>query len=231
LRSPALPDGPPLQLAGCTPLAQGGTRKVFRHPTDPGLLVKIVVPNPDRRRDRLARFFIWLHPPAAYRFVDLEVRAWRKLSARGLRPEELPLPAMGGFVATDLGRGQLVEAIFGADGGLAPTLAQLARRGPPDATLLEALNRFAERLMTLNIVTRDLTVNNIVLDGRAVPPRLVLVDGFGDKNTIPLRTLSRRINRRKLVPSLVRLGGRLGLVWTGRGFSPAPELPPPPARP
>ena len=217
---------PLITLKNSTPLAQGGTRMVYRHPEDPGLLVKIVVPNPGRRREGLARLIIWLYPPAAYRFVDLEVKAWRRLIARNGALADLPLPRTMGFVQTDLGRGQITEAIPGPDGsGLALTVTELARRGPPDAVILDALNRFAARLLALNIVTRDLSPRNVVLDSRTTPPHFVLVDGFGDKNTIPLRTLFRRINRRKLEPQLERLGQTLGLGWTGNGFRRRAPLP------
>jgi len=88
------------------------------------------------------------------------------------------------------------EKVVDADGALAPTLAAVyAKRGfAPD--LRSALDAFLDGLLGGNVIVGDMHAWNIVYgrDSRG-GPRLIMIDGFGEKHAIPVSSMSRVINR------------------------------------
>jgi hypothetical protein len=62
--------------------------------------------------------------------------------------------------------------------------------------LRTAFSALVARLLECNVVLGDLNGANLVLrDAGAAAARLVVIDGFGEKNLVPLRSMSRRWNR------------------------------------
>ena len=120
---------------------------------------------------------------------------------------------MIGIVETDLGLGLISEKVVGTDGALAPTLAAIYEPAGFTADLDAALEVFLDGLLKANVIAGDMHAWNIVYgsDSRG-GPRLVMIDGFGEKHTIPLSSMSRAINRyrtlrlyRRMLAQLERL--------------------------
>lgn len=136
------------------------------------------------------------------------------IGARARAPHvDVPIARMIGVVETDLGLGLVCEKVVGADGGLAPTLAAIYERDGFTPDLDAALAVFLEGLLQANAIVGDMHAWNIVYgsDSRG-GPRLVMIDGFGEKHAIPLSSMSRAINRyrtrrlyRRMLAQLERL--------------------------
>ena len=88
----------------------------------------------------------------------------------------------------------------------APTLAAVyAKRGfTPE--LDAALATFSRDLLAANVIVGDMHAWNIVYgaDSRG-GPRLVMIDGFGEKHAIPISSMSRAINRYRTKRLLKRM--------------------------
>ena len=112
---------------------------------------------------------------------------------------QVPLARILGVAQTSLGLGLLVEKITDDAGGIAPTVASLARQGRLDQALRARLDEFFEDLADAHVVLHDVSPSNIAYgrnaDGK---PGLYLIDGFGSLPLIPLYAWSRRLNRRRV---------------------------------
>lgn len=185
-----------LELSRSQPIALGHQRAIYQHPDDPDLLVKTMRPESVARRwdgpgNRLKRL------PRARHYVGFlrEIKEYIATHARaGADP---PLARIVGLVETDLGLGLVCEKVRDADGGMAPTLFQcwLDHGGEPPWARA-ALEAFRDALLRNNVIVGDLNAANVAYgsDSRG-GPRLLMVDGFGEKNAIPVSSMSKRINR------------------------------------
>lgn len=121
------------------------------------------------------------------------LRAAYKCDRSGL---SIPIAEIGGLVLTDLGMAQVCEKITDLNGGLAKTLSALLAHGQIDKERLQWLNHFSTTLYALNLNVPDLKPANVVLD--EARERFVLIDGFGDKTALPVRSWSKLLNQRQL---------------------------------
>jgi hypothetical protein len=119
---------------------------------------------------------------------------------------DVPIARMIGVVDTDLGLGLVSEKVVDESGALAPTLAAVyAKRGfTPE--LDAALAKFSQDLLEANVIVGDMHAWNIVLgsDSRG-GPRLVMIDGFGEKHAVPVSSMSRTVNRYRTKRLLKRM--------------------------
>lgn len=207
--------GDTLKLRGTTPLARGRSRDVYVHPHLRDLLVKVVTAGPVETGPVKAVIRRW-RPQSAFRLLTSEVECDTRLMLRAAGDDEIPpVVKMWGLVRTDLGPGSLCERVCDADGALAPTLQAIADRGAL-APLLPDLTILARRLFDLRIVAHDLHADNVVYGRRAGLDAFCLIDGFGERNAIPLCSMSRRMNDRALNRKIGGLAERLGLEWDAR---------------
>ena len=119
------------------------------------------------------------------------------IGARARAPGvDAPIARMIGVVDTDLGLGLVSEKVVDAAGALAPTLAAVYEKRGFTPELEVALAVFLQGLLDGNVIVGDMHAWNIVLgsDSRG-GPRLVMIDGFGEKHAIPLSSMSPAINR------------------------------------
>lgn len=182
-----------IELTGVQPIAFGAQQNVFVHPAEPTLLIKIArdrshlrTPWFKRRRSRYGTFRGPLN----------EIAEFAALVHRN--PEDTDLiERVVGIVDTDLGFGLAVEALRDSDGNIAPTLYQLIRRGQFDEKLQDELVRFAQRILHSDLVAYDLKCTNIVRahDDASGVSRFVLVDGIGERLSIPVNALVPPLNR------------------------------------
>jgi len=194
-------DAPPspeavLLLSTAEPIAVGHLRSVYQHPVHANELVKVM------RADAVAKR--WNAPgrwhkrlPRTRHFVQYLRELKEFIVARARAPEvDVPIARMIGVVDTDLGLGLVSEKVVGVDGALAPTLAALYSRRGFTPEIDGALAAFLAGLLDGNVIVGDMHAWNIVYgsDSRG-GPRLVMIDGFGEKHAIPISSMSRAVNR------------------------------------
>ena len=186
-----------IELSSSTPLAIGQLRKIYQHPSDADLLVKVLRPEAVRARWGGARRWYKRIPRALhYTGFVRELKEYIAIQAR--TPDaNPPIARIVGIVPTDLGLGLVSEKVRGDDGAPGPTLAKIYEQNGGYAPWLEdALAVFLRDLQAANVIIGDLHAWNIVYgsDSRG-GPRLVLVDGFGEKNIVPRNSMSRLLNQ------------------------------------
>lgn len=199
-----------LELRHATPIATGKHRHVYQHPAEPDYLVKIV------RAEVLeaAKHAPWyerLSRTGPYRGYIREFREY--LATRLAAPGASPLARVVGLADTDVGPGLVVEKIRGADGALAPTLDTWVRRDGFTAEVQAALDNLLAALLSHNVIAADLHAFNLVYGSDASGgPRLVMIDGFGEKNIIPHCSMSPRHNAARTRHKFSRMLKRLPRV-------------------
>lgn len=183
-----------LQLAHVTPLATGHIREVYQHPSETDCLVKVIRTDSIRERWDQAPWYRRRARTGPYRDFVREFKEYVASIYSGPYAST-PLPRIVGLEQTDLGLGQVVEKVRGKDGALAPTLDAWIRRDGFSPAVEAALRELLERLLQHNVIAADLHAWNVVhgRDSRG-GPRLLLIDGFGEKNIIPHCSMSRSHN-------------------------------------
>ena len=205
-----------LTLAGREPFAIGGTRRCFVHPDDESLCVKVL--RPDRTPSaRLAGARGWRRLKGLRGFDDQrkEVKAYRQLPRS--RIDWTHVPRYHGTVPTDQGIGVVTELHRNWDGGLPLNLEQLVPDGMTDA-LDAAINEFKAWLRRTLFLSRDLLPHNII--AVAVDPqryRLVIVDGIGNSELVPLSNWFATCARRKVERKIRKFDQRVRLLLPSGG--------------
>ena len=211
-----------IKLSGLRPLISGTRRHVYALPGHPALLVKVVPPHRVYAPRTVKRLIHGVLASTRYRNVLAEVNYEMVLSLR-LGPDcaTSPLPKCMGVVSTDLGAGVMVERISDRTGGLARTLYGLCASNEMDRDRLCHLNNLVARLFDMHIVAPDLHAGNIVFGQRHGKDAFFVVDGYGERTVIPVRSLSQWLNNYSLRKRMVRIASRTGLVWSAedRRFS------------
>ncbi len=177
------------ELKQAVPLAQGSTRIVYPHPSDPALLIKVMHPHVLARHRSTRAWYKRLRRDRVAKVFVREIREQLILAARG---EDIGrfLQRVTGFCETDLGMGMIVEAIRGPDGKPAPSLKALVQEGRFGAAEERALEIFCTAVRESDIVVSALNALNILYaaDARG-DRRFILIDGHGDRAFIPVKNM------------------------------------------
>ena len=184
-----------LLLRQSTPIETGHLRCVYAHPGDSQLLIKVIradligqgAPTPTWFRQRSS---LGLYRPFLREFKQY-------LAARLHAPVDalLPISRIIGLEETDLGPGLMVEKVVSPQGGMAPTLNVWSRAAEPDQ-VSAALDALLAALLDYDIIASDTHAQNVVYGSDSNGgPRLLMIDGFGEKNLVPLRSISAFNNR------------------------------------
>lgn len=217
-----------LMLKDQTPIATGGVRLVFEHPLDPDLLVKVM--RPEVVETRYGAGTPWYKRRRRYRQYVIFIREISEyVASYASHGESLPCAVqIAGLVETDLGLGMVMFAARDADGKLAPTLATLIETGRFDDSAKIALENFFAELLQSSLVLADLHERNLVFaagaDGKN---RFVMIDGTGASGFLPLKTISRTLNRRNKRAKIRRLRKRIELRQSRVAALSRPSDPPP----
>nr|CAD6418999.1 hypothetical protein REQ54_01912 [Rhizobium sp. Q54] len=198
-----------LNIDECTYKNGGRIKDIYVHQGLPHAVIKIIRPS---SVDKYGRF--WEHkglkyrsPTGAYRHFRRELTQYLEL-CRGYADNRMQFPMATplGFMPTDRGLALISERIMDRDRDLGPSLEDLIRTRSVTKTHIEALGRLFEECIRLHIIVGDCNTGAMVYtESRGVQPEFVLVDGLGDKNLIPLRTMSWHYNRRKLLKARSRI--------------------------
>ena len=206
-----------LGLHDLEPFAVGGTRRCYVHPEDETLCVKVL--RPDRTAEaRRAGAKGWRRLKRLQSFDDQrkEYLAYRHLRRRG-QLDYTHVPRFYGNVDTDQGVG-IVTALFrNWDGRFPENLEELLPSGMTDA-LERAIAEFKDWLRRELFLTRDLLPHNIiaVADG---PERfrLVIVDGIGNSEFLPLSHWFKFCARAKVERKIRKFDHRIRILLPGSG--------------
>jgi hypothetical protein len=197
-----------IQLNQCTPIASGNNRDVFAHPDDPALLIKTI--KPDAYARRAARGARWTtHCFRRYKQYLSFLRECQEHIVSRLHPDGIPdfVHAVVGFVDTDRGLGLVFRAERDRSGAYAKTLANLIAEGLYDEEARQALDRFTCSFLASSVIVTDLGTKNLVYAYDVDHGQhFVLIDGYGEKNFIPINSLFKWFHRRTQRKRVMRLG-------------------------
>lgn len=203
-----------LHLSDQDLVAKGGHRDVYACPDQPDLLVKVTRPRTRRNRSFSKRMVRRLLPDSAFRNALKELECEMKAALKsGDNIAQLPLARSFGVVQTDVGPGVVVERIEAENGALAHDLLSMCKRKRLTGEILNELNAFARKLFEFQIVGRDIHAQNIVYGVRDKARMFFLIDGYGERNLVPLRSLSRLLNDRSLNKQMQLTAEQTGLLW------------------
>lgn len=204
-----------LILADCEPFAVGGTRRCYVHPEDENLCVKVL--RPDRTAAaRLADARGWRRLKGRRGFDDQrkELKAYQQLSRRP-PGDWTHVPRCHGAVATDQGIGVVTDLHRDWHGGFPANLEQLLPSGMSDA-LGAAIDEFKAWLRRTLFLSRDLLPHNIIVvaveENRY---RLVIVDGIGNSELLPLSSWFDMCARQKIERKIRKFDGRVRMLLPG----------------
>lgn len=201
-----------LTLANETPFAIGGTRRCYVHPGDDTLCVKVLRPDRTAAR-RLASASGWRRLKGARGFDDQrkELKAYRQLLRRG-DCDWRHVPRCHGAVDTDQGVGVVTALHRNFDGTLPRNLEQLLPNGMTDP-LAAAIDEFKAWLRRDLFLSRDLLPHNIIgVALSAARYRLVIVDGIGNSELLPLSNWFKACARLKVERKIRKFDSRVYML-------------------
>jgi hypothetical protein len=199
-----------LIFADTQPLASGKMRLVFRHPWEPGMLVKVI--RPEVIDERWGSGLPWYKSNRRFRqYVSFIREIQEYVAAYAKYGRSLPfLQKVIGLEDTDYGLGLVLEAALDPAGNLAPTLWRMVLDHDfhPDAR--DALENFFQQILASDVVVADLHPGNLVYaHNQSGGHQFIMIDGLGVSTLIPFKSLSRRLNRRSKVKRIKNLRARI----------------------
>ena len=206
-----------LTLAHLEPFAIGGTRRCYVHPHDDQLCVKVL--RPDRTAEaRLATATGWRRLKGRRGFDDQrkELKAYRQLARRGWR-DWRHVPRCHGAVETDCGLGIVTALQRDWQGRFPPNLEQALPDGMT-APLAQAIEEFKKWLRSGLLLSRDLLPHNIVAVADSPERyRLVIVDGIGNSELVPVSDWFNMCARRKVERKIRKFEHRVRILLPAAG--------------
>jgi hypothetical protein len=197
-----------LKLRHTRPLFVGGTRYVFQHPEHASRCVKVL--RPDRTgaaRKQLRRDFKRYLPA---RFLDdqlKEIKAYSELMPQASEALWRHVPRYHGTVATDMGTGIVTQLMRNADGSWPKNLRELLPGGMTEE-LAAGIREFEDAVQQLRILSRNLLPHNIIAVREERSYRVMLVDGIGNSELLPVSTWSKYFADRKTARKILRFRKR-----------------------
>lgn len=174
-----------LCLSKAEPVGMGNRRRVFVHPNNPDLCIKVA--RGDHIRKQMdERGIVYRMMPTRWRDDNwLEARAYQQGVLRASDPAIwLHLPRLYGWQDTDIGPGLVFDYYRNAEGGPAPTLRQALQKQGLLPNIRKALDDLSSYIRTADIWMRHPNTENTIigLDGR-----LKLIDCLGTYNMQGMR--------------------------------------------
>ncbi|EED33331.1 conserved hypothetical protein [gamma proteobacterium NOR5-3] len=201
-----------LKLKNSRPLFVGGTRYVFQHPQHANRCVKVLRPDRTGAARKVLRKDFKRYLPE--RFLDdqlKEIKAYRELLTRASETLWRYVPRYHGTEDTDMGVGIVTQLMRNGDGSWPQNLEQMLVNGK-DPALQAGIDEFTEAVGKLRILSRDLLPHNIIAVKEEHGYRVMLVDGIGNAELIPLSTWSGFFARRKTQRKIRRFRQRCELL-------------------
>ena len=199
-----------MSLQQHTPFAVGGTRLCFVHPHDSNKCIKVLRHDrtPQARR-KLTKGIKKFRPKKHWDDQRKELNAYQQLLQRDTEAVWYHIPEFFGSVKTDLGLGIVTQVFRSHDGNFPRNLEQEVPFGIDDS-LRAGLAEFKRWLRQELVVTRDLLPHNIIVVRESEEHcRLMIVDGLGNSEWIPVSTWFRSFARRKIERKIAKLENRV----------------------
>jgi len=209
-----------LQLSSLAPFAQGGNRLCFVHPHFNDQCIKVRRPDRPLEQLRASKGFPKnLRPLSSFDDNLEEYEVMGQLEKQFGPPVFDLISRCMGFTESDMGRGLVSELIRDGSGPISHTLKQHLWDHGYTKECQQALDRFAAKWVTLGVSSRDLLLHNIVvqLDQQGRILRLVVIDGLGNPNMLPMSLLPARFRRWKAKRKIDNLQQRIETLIAQRG--------------
>ncbi len=197
-----------IQLTHTEPFAIGGRRECYVHPDDAGLCVKVhreeFLPSKLRQDAPWWRSLRKGENSFDENFADSTV-------LHALESENDPaiwdhVPRFHGWVETDRGRGLVIELLRDGDGLISRSLLDWIWMHGPCGELDRAIDELAEFWESRTIPSRSLGLHNIVMQERGPDDRrLVVIDGLGSTEFLPISKWSRSYALRRSRSKIARM--------------------------
>lgn len=172
-------------------IGEGATQKCFKHPTNKNLCVKIPKEGINIKK------------------LNNELRYYKKINKR---VKEINYNFFSKFyyeIETSLGKGYVYDLVRDQkNGNVSKTLAHYLleeNKTFSDKILYEAFNRMTEMMIKYKIIMQDFWAVNIccrILKNNKI--EMVIIDGLGHKDKIPLVDYSSFLSRKKIERRLKR---------------------------
>jgi hypothetical protein len=187
-----------IALKNQKPLARGRTQSVYQHPDDASLLIKVrdVAAFERAYNRKLGGLIGYQRKHGYYNTWMRELRHYFSVCLRlGYNPQFLQ--DYRGVANTDCGLGLVVGKVVGRSGELAPTLAEVVKKGGFSPDLRAKVEEMSRQFNDCRINTNDVSPNNIVYGwNESIGDHLVLIEGIGVNTFIPLAKFSNYFNVR-----------------------------------
>lgn len=205
---------PKIKLSNKTHITSGCNRAIHLHPNSDDLIIKV------RRTDKHHRGHStrkkWMYktfPETLYRgfYIEIfhEINIRIKADILGINS---PIAPTRGFVETTHGFGMVMERVGPKENKLGPTLRNLSLNNLLNDKKIKLLNDLIKSVFALKVVCADINANNIVWSG--AHNSFYIVDGFGDRNFIKLKTLFSFIRNQRLNRDFTKMANVLDLNWS-----------------
>ncbi len=179
--------------------SKGGNRLCFVDPGDSGRCIKVLRPDRSPEKKRSEKSLLKRLKPLD-RFNDnLQELHTYQLIERHIGEEAFELvPRCYGLVNTNLGEGLSSELIRDDDGQISITLKQYLWQQGETPAISACLQRFGQRWSELGMPSRNLLLHNVVVQcQQGQPQKLIVIDGLGWSDTIPVAYWIKAMARRK----------------------------------
>lgn len=206
----------PIELSKREPFAIGGTRMCYLHPDDETRCIKVL--RLDRTPLERRKTATGIRKFRSLRHWDDQLKeqlAYTQLMSRHGTVLWDHIPEFHGVVDTDLGTGIVTTVFRNYDGDFPLNLDQQIPIGI-DKPLRVAINEFKKWLRTELVLTRNLLPHNIIaVRDNADSCRLVIVDGLGNSEWIPIASWFKTVARLKIERKISRFELRIELLRSG----------------
>jgi hypothetical protein len=192
-----------IAISECQYLAKGTRKTVYASCSLPGMVLKVVSPDAVNANGQFKRQgrHKQLRSTGVYREFAREITQFLALCRRshGRGNSCFPIAVPVGLVQTECGLALASERIVDCNGELAPTLSAILARGEFNQLHADALVQFFRQCDCHHIVLAEVNLDGLLYTTqRSGVPEIVLVDGIGERNLIPLKSWFRALNSRRI---------------------------------
>lgn len=197
-----------LELSDDLIFAYGGRRVCFVYPGDQSRCVKVFGVNGDPVKRR--RQAVWYKKLRPLYYFDDNKREWASFKCLMKHDAEIwhYFPRCYGLVPTTRGVGIVTDLIRDNDGEVSVTLADYASNHGRTEALMDALNQFYDVIRRNVVITRDILDHNLVVQKTDDGLRIVMIDGFGSSEVLPISSWFAWVGKRKIERKIERFKQR-----------------------